>query len=71
MRLQKVPRGQRKEFLAQAILCEGETDRLREMLQQILCEKQKHEDNLDLFQESTTVKEVPQQTIDFLASLCD
>ena len=65
--LQQIPAGQRKQFLVDAILAEREADRLAQLVRQVVREElDRRPGSLPPPDE----KEIPQQTLDFLTSLC-
>lgn len=70
-RLQSVPRGQRKDFLVRAILAEEQRDAFKQILREVIREELARGVVIQEPTKPTAEKEVPQQTLDFLASLCD
>ena len=70
-RLQEIPKGQRKDFLVRAILAEVETEQLKKEIRQVLREELTSGESKTGNYIPTAEKEVPKQTLDFLASLCD
>lgn len=70
-RLQSIPKGQRKDFLVRAILAEEETEQLKKEIRQVLREELTSVERNEANFIPPAEKEVPKQTLDFLASLCD
>ena len=70
-RLQEIPKGQRKDFLVRAILAEMETEQLKKEIRQVLREELTSREGKTGNYIPAAEKEVPKQTLDFLASLCD
>lgn len=69
--LQQIPPNQRKDFLVRAILAEEQRDAFKQMLQEVIREELAHGVVIQEPTKPTAEKEVPKQTLDFLASLCD
>lgn len=70
-RLQSVPRGQRKDFFVRAILADEKRDTFKQMIRDVIREELTHSALPQEPTKPTTEKEVPKQTLDFFASLCD
>ena len=69
--LQQIPPNQRKDFLVRAILAEEQRDTFKQMLRDVIREELTHGGVIQGTAKPTVEKEVPKQTLDFLASLCD
>lgn len=69
--LQQMPANQRKNFLVRAILAEEQRDTFKQLLRDIIREELTHRSVVQEPTKPTAEKEVPKQTLDFLASLCD
>ena len=69
--LQQMPANQRKNFLVRAILAEEQRDTFKQMLRDVIREELAHHSVIQEPTKPTVEKEVPKQTLDFLASLCD
>ena len=69
--LQQMPANQRKDFLVRAILAEEQREAFKQMLQEVIREELIRGVVIQEPTKPTAEKEVPKQTLDFLASLCD
>ena len=69
--LQQIPANQRKDFLVRAILAEEQRDAFKQILREVIREELARGVVIQEPLKPTTEKEVPKQTLDFLASLCD
>lgn len=69
--LQQMPANQRKDFLVRAILAEEQREAFKQLLRDIIREELTHGGVIQEPKKPTAEKEVPKQTLDFLASLCD
>lgn len=69
--LQQMPANQRKDFLVRAILAEEQRDAFKQLLRDIIREELTDGGVIQEPKKPTAEKEVPKQTLDFLASLCD
>lgn len=69
--LQQIPPNQRKDFLVRAILAEEQREVFKQMLREVIREELTRGVVIQEPTEPTAEKEVPKQTLDFLASLCD
>lgn len=69
--LQKMPANQRKDFLVRAILAEEQREEFKLILRDIIREELTHGGVIQEPTKPTVEKEIPKQTLDFLASLCD
>ena len=69
--LQQMPANQRKDFLVRAILAEEQRDAFKQILREVIREKLARGVVIQEPTKPTEEKEVPKQTLDFLASLCD
>ena len=69
--LQQIPPNQRKDFLVRAILAEGQREVFKQMLREVIREELARGVVIQEPTKPTAEKEVPKQTLDFLASLCD
>ena len=69
--LQQMTANQRKEFLVRAILAEEQRNTFKQMLRDVIREELAHHSVIQKPTKPTAEKEVPKQTLDFLASLCD
>lgn len=70
-RLQSIPQGQRKDFLVRVILAEEQRATLEQILRDVIREELAQGSVIQKSTKPTAEKEVPKQTLDFLASLCD
>ena len=68
--LQQMPANQRKDFLVRAILAEEQREAFKQMLQEVIREELIRGVVIQEPTKPTAEKEVPKQTLDFLASLC-
>ena len=66
-----MPANQRKDFLVRAILAEEQREAFKQMLQEVIREELIRGVVIQEPTKPTEEKEVPKQTLDFLASLCD
>lgn len=69
--LQQMPANQRKDFLVRAILAEEQRDAFKQILRGVIREELARGVVIQEPTKPTEEKEVPKQTLDFLASLCD
>lgn len=69
--LQQMPANQRKDFLVRAILADEQRDIFKQMLRDVIREELTHCGVIQGTTKPTAEKEIPKQTLDFLASLCD
>lgn len=69
--LQQMPASQRKDFLVRAILAEEQRDAFKQILREVIREELARGVVIQDLAKPTAEKEVPKQTLDFLASLCD
>lgn len=69
--LQQIPANQRKDFLVRAILAEEQRDAFKQILREVIREELARGVVIQDLAKPTAEKEVPKQTLDFLASLCD
>lgn len=69
--LQQMPANQRKDFLVRAILAEEQPDAFKQILREVIREELARGVVIQEPTKPTEEKEVPKQTLDFLASLCD
>ena len=69
--LQQMPANQRKDFLVRAILAEEQRDAFKQILREVIREELARGVVIQEPTKPTEEKEVPKQTLDFLASLCD
>ena len=69
--LQQIPANQRKDFLVRAILAEEQRDTFKQMLRDVIREELVENTLVRQSSKHAAEKEVPKQTLDFLASLCD
>ena len=69
--LQQIPPNQRKDFLVRAILAEEQREEFKLILRDIIREELTHGGVIQEPTKPTVEKEIPKQTLDFLASLCD
>ena len=66
-----MPTNQRKDFLVRAILAEEQREEFKLILRDIIREELTHGGVIQEPTKPTVEKEIPKQTLDFLASLCD
>lgn len=66
-----MPANQRKDFLVRAILAEEQRETFKQMLREVIREEFTHSGMPQKAPKPAEEKEVPKQTLDFLASLCD
>ena len=69
--LQQMPANQRKDFLVRAILAEEQREAFKQILREVIHEEFAQVGVTQIPPQSAEEKEVPKQTLDFLASLCD
>lgn len=69
--LQQMPANLRKDFLVRAILAEEQREAFKQMLREVIREELAHGVVIQEPTKPTAEKEVPKQTLDFLAPLCD
>ena len=69
--LQQIPPNQRKDFLVRAILAEEQRDAFKQILREVIREELARGVVIQEPLRPTAEKEVPKQTLDFFASLCD
>ena len=66
-----MPANQRKEVLVRAILAEEQRDAFKQILSEVIRDELARGVVIQEPTKPTEEKEVPKQTLDFLASLCD
>ena len=69
--LQEMPANQRKDFLVRAILAEEQRDAFKQILREVIREELARGVMIQEHPKPAAEKEVPKQTLDFFASLCD
>ena len=69
--LQQIPANQRKDFLVRAILAEEQREAFKQMLREVIREELARGVVIQEHPKPAAEKEVPKQTLDFFASLCD
>ena len=69
--LQQIPPNQRKDFLVRAILAEEQREVFKQMLREVIREELARGVMIQEHPKPAAEKEVPKQTLDFFASLCD
>ena len=69
--LQQIPPNQRKDYLVRAILAEEQREAFKQMLREVIREELANGVVIQEPLKPTAEKEVPKQTLDFFASLCD
>ena len=69
--LQQIPPNQRKDFLVRAILAEEQRDAFKQILREVIREELARGVMIQEHPKPAAEKEVPKQTLDFFASLCD
>lgn len=69
--LQQMPANQRKDFLVRAILAEEQRDAFKQILREVIREELARGVMIQEHPKPAAEKEVPKQTLDFFASLCD
>lgn len=69
--LQQMPANQRKDYLVRAILAEEQRDAFKQILREVIREELARGVMIQEHPKPAAEKEVPKQTLDFFASLCD
>lgn len=69
--LQQMPANQRKDFLVRAILAEEQRDTFKQMVRDVIREELTHGSLIQGLPKSAAEKDVPKQTLNYFASLCD